>query len=423
MTVTTEAGRQTTAIDTPVAARAMRVLLLGHGGYYNRGCEAIVRTTVQLLKRAFGNVHTILSTFDLPGDQAAGYALTDRMIPASAPRWSPAWALARLGDLRDHTRALRWWLAPLVDALPQVDLVLSIGGDNYCYGTPSYFIEFDRMVRQRGIPLVLWGASIDTSNADEATCRDLREFDLITARETITVEHLAKCGAQANVKLVADPAFTLTPSPCDCAAFWPQADRVLGFNISNLLTRYLGDGSLAQVVSASTAALRYLIDQRGLGIVLVPHVMLRTQGDEAWNDDRPVLEAICKNVDRPGAITLMPGHLDAGQIKYVISRCQFFIGARTHSTIAALSTQVPTLSIGYSIKAWGINQDIFDSTQYVLDCKGLDGDKLTAAAARLLDDETAMRTQLQQRIPRLIERAYEGGDHLVALMKSYQSKR
>ena len=45
----------------------------------------------------------------------------------------------------------------------------------------------------------------------------------------------------------------------------------------------------------------------------------------------------------------------------------FIIGARTHATIAAYSSAVPTLVIGYSTKAKGIARDLFGSeTHYVL---------------------------------------------------------
>ena len=43
----------------------------------------------------------------------------------------------------------------------------------------------------------------------------------------------------------------------------------------------------------------------------------------------------------------------------MISQCRFFIGSRTHSVIAAYSSGVPTLALGYSIKSKGIAQDIF----------------------------------------------------------------
>ena len=50
-------------------------------------------------------------------------------------------------------------------------------------------------------------------------------------------------------------------------------------------------------------------------------------------------------------------------MKWVISQCSYFIGARTHATIAAYSTGVPTLVLGYSVKSEGIAQDIFGQTK------------------------------------------------------------
>jgi colanic acid/amylovoran biosynthesis protein len=44
----------------------------------------------------------------------------------------------------------------------------------------------------------------------------------------------------------------------------------------------------------------------------------------------------------------------------------FFAGARTHATLASISTYVPTLSFAYSLKAVGINRDIFGHESYCL---------------------------------------------------------
>ena len=58
-------------------------------------------------------------------------------------------------------------------------------------------------------------------------------------------------------------------------------------------------------------------------------------------------------------IFVIPPIYNAPETKWIISKMKFFAGARTHSTIAALSSYVPTLSFAYSIKAKGINKDIF----------------------------------------------------------------
>ncbi len=59
---------------------------------------------------------------------------------------------------------------------------------------------------------------------------------------------------------------------------------------------------------------------------------------------------------------------NAKELKGYISRCRAFVGARTHSTIAAYSTGVPTLAIGYSVKARGIAKDLF-GTEETMFCR------------------------------------------------------
>jgi colanic acid/amylovoran biosynthesis protein len=48
---------------------------------------------------------------------------------------------------------------------------------------------------------------------------------------------------------------------------------------------------------------------------------------------------------------------DQHEIKAVIGRCDFFIGSRMHSCIAALSQGIPTIGVAYSKKFEGV----FDS--------------------------------------------------------------
>ena len=58
--------------------------------------------------------------------------------------------------------------------------------------------------------------------------------------------------------------------------------------------------------------------------------------------------------------------LTAPQYKGYIARMRFFIGARTHATIAAYSNCVPTLVLGYSVKSKGIAKDLFGEEKLVI---------------------------------------------------------
>ena len=84
-----------------------------------------------------------------------------------------------------------------------------------------------------------------------------------------------------------------------------------------------------------------------------------------------VLYAYFKDNERVMLIT-NEGY-NAAELKFIISKCVFFIGARTHSTIAAYSSQVPTLVLGYSVKSIGIATDIFGTEEgYVVEAKDLE---------------------------------------------------
>jgi polysaccharide pyruvyl transferase WcaK-like protein len=75
-------------------------------------------------------------------------------------------------------------------------------------------------------------------------------------------------------------------------------------------------------------------------------------------------------------ICLLSDKHSASEYKYAISQCAFFICTRTHASIAAYSTNVPTLVLGYSNKAIGIARDM-GLEKFVLDISQLlDNDML-----------------------------------------------
>ena len=87
-------------------------------------------------------------------------------------------------------------------------------------------------------------------------------------------------------------------------------------------------------------------------VALIPHVMWKN------NDDRLALKELYQGYEKNERVVLFPD-MSCRKLKYVISKCRAFIGARTHATIAAYSSCVPTLVVGYSVKARGIARDLF----------------------------------------------------------------
>jgi len=89
-----------------------------------------------------------------------------------------------------------------------------------------------------------------------------------------------------------------------------------------------------------------------------------------------------------------------------------FAGARTHSTIAALSSGVPTLSFAYSIKAQGINRDIFGHADYCMEPTDLDARVVASRITSMLEESTLIRRDLGERIPGVRKAALKAGMEL-----------
>lgn len=95
-------------------------------------------------------------------------------------------------------------------------------------------------------------------------------------------------------------------------------------------------------------------------------------------------------------------------MKYIISKLRFFVGARTHSTIAAYSTGVPTLAIAYSTKAKGIARDIFGTEEnYVVDIRNAKEDFLIDSFEYIIKNENYLRELLKGKMPEYSEKARE----------------
>ena len=127
---------------------------------------------------------------------------------------------------------------------------------------------------------------------------------------------------------------------------------------------------------------------------------------EANNDLKP-LERLYNDFAHSNRVVLL-GDYNCNQLKGFIARCRFFVGARTHATIAAYSSGVPTLVLGYSVKSKGIAKDLFGTYEkYVLPVQSLsDPYELTEHFKWIFEQETAIREHLANVLPEYVSKAY-----------------
>lgn len=374
----------------------MKFVLYNHIGSGNHGCEALVRTI-----SSFFNDSEVVLLSERPYEEEK-YGISEKTQVECAIFRNPF----SLDYIKAYTQLkLKKDYFPM-DAYPYLapirkigdDVVgVSIGGDVYCYENyPKYILIHQQFVKQ-GIKTVLLGCSLEQELfKDKSFLDDLHSYDYISARESLTFNFLKSAGL-TNIGLAPDSAFTLPSENLPLPVGFIEGNTV-GINLSPLVIRK--EASPGIVLENYKKLVQWILDNTDCSVALIPHVVWED------NDDRTVIQDLKNSfIDDNRVVTI--SDCNCMQLKGYIARCRFFVGARTHSTIAAYSTGVPTLVVGYSVKSKGIATDLFGTSKgYVLSVDDIkEKDSLCTAFVSLFQNEKNVKHILSEVLPEYISKA------------------
>lgn len=386
------------------------LFMYAHGGSGNHGCEAIVRSTLGLF-RDEDNLHITLISKTPEEDRTYGIDQLCTVIPEQIPypRCTPSFlsAYLRLKLKNNYVPLDKLNYKKAFDNIRRGDIVLSIGGDNYCYADAHRYTMMHDMLLQRGAKTVLWGCSIEPELLKQpAFAQDISRYSLITARESISYEALRS--VNPNTVLLRDPAFTLKYPDTALPAGFLDGNMV-GINLSPMAIEKETVPGL--VMENYQKLIDHILAETNMGVALIPHVVWET------GDDRRPLQQLYQKYKHTGRVLLIEDQ-NCMQLKGIIARCRFFIGARTHATIAAYSTGVPTLVVGYSVKSRGIARDLFGTEEgYVLPVQTVTRqDDVLKKFKWIAHNENLIKKQLICQIPQFTKRALEAKDYVGRLL-------
>lgn len=381
------------------------IVLYYHGGSANHGCEAIVRSTQKMLRKR-------LTLFSSCIEEEYRYNI-DQIVDVYEDKYKPV----KVGTIKylycaiysklyhNDYNFIKYGHKEFLSKVLSGDICVSIGGDNYCYAGVDKLSYYNRMIHEKGAKTVLWGCSIDPSVLTESVIEDLKCYDLITVRESLSYDGLKHVGISDNVLLCPDPAFQLERIECSLPLGFTEKSTI-GINVSPLVADY---GSM--VMENYEELIRYILEKTDYKIILIPHVV------KIESDDRQTLKFFLEKFRKTHRIALVEDH-NCMELKAIISKCRMFIGARTHATIAAYSSHVPTLVAGYSIKARGIAKDIFGTEEhYVIPVQSFTSKSdLTNAFIWLCEHESEIREYLERVMPEYSAKALNAAEAVKRLM-------
>ena len=267
---------------------------------------------------------------------------------------------------------------PSLKILKQADFIGDIrGGDSFSdiYGLKRIIMGIipQLIVLLLGKDLVLLPQTygpFKSALAEKIAHFILSKSSIILSRDRQSIEVikniLGKKGTNKEIILCPDVAFALDSIiPQKINILSPinklSNETLIGFNINGLL---YNEG----YTQNNMFDLRYdyrlfsrklaesLLKKTNAHLLLVPHTFAPAGNVESDNDAcREIYELLQKSFT--GRVHFVVGTYDQFNIKGIIGFCDFFIGSRMHSCIAALSQGIPTVGVAYSDKFKGI----FDS--------------------------------------------------------------
>lgn len=368
-----------------------------HGGSGNHGCEAIVRSTAKLL----GN-NLMLFSNHVEEDRKVGLQDLCKLDVAEKPirsgSLSHLFTVFRSKVLRQTDAFDRLVFQNIIESAKNADYVLGIGGDNYCYDTPEFIYLVNRMMDEAKKKRILWGASVEPNAIDKRMLQDLRGYYKIWARESLTYEALLDKGLTQTF-LLPDPAFVMDRKDLPLPEGFVEGNTV-GINVSPMIIAY--EKSQGMALQNYVNLVRNIIEETDMQVALIPHVV--------WchNDDRKPLSKLYEMFKDTGRVVMIEDH-NAEELKGYIARCRFMVVARTHASIAAYSTQVPTLVVGYSVKARGIARDIFGTEgNYVIPVQSLKKvDDLVNGFHWMVDHEHGIKAHYAGMMAEYVNRVFD----------------
>lgn len=228
-------------------------------------------------------------------------------------------------------------------------------------------------------------------------------------------------GDARQVGLSPDVAFALHPYRHDSIEVdpplnGPLPENMIGLNVNGLMLHggYSGGNMFGLKLDYRKFLILLvtrLLEVQSADLLLVPHTFAVAGDPESDNDAcRQIRDSL--PTEMRGRIRIVTGDYDAHELKGIIGRCDFFIGSRMHSCIAALSQGVPCVGVAYSMKFAGVFASV-GMGDWVIDGRDTNGDQAVteilerfasrdAARAGLADASERCRRDLSETFSRIV---------------------
>ncbi|RJW42572.1 polysaccharide pyruvyl transferase family protein [Lachnospiraceae bacterium TF09-5] len=187
----------------------------------------------------------------------------------------------------------------------------------------------------------------------------MEKAKVVLAREEISYKYSLNAFPKANIKLTTDTAFLLKSHPVD--KIFPDGQMKIGITVRKWVYPGYDIKSMNEkYINAFSGFIDKVIEEYGAKIYIMPQCI-----GPGSDNDLIMSRNVMKQVKHKDYCELLEGDYSPGQLKYIYSKMDYFVGTRMHSNIFSLAEAVPCLAVSYDYKTDGIMR-LIGMDNYVL---------------------------------------------------------
>lgn len=355
----------------------MKFVVVGPALSGNKGAAAMLESTIQTLTQKYPNAEfTLLSHYPTADGKLNTYKNL-RIISATPLELGLVINPAALGyKLLPFSRDWLKKQVPAIRAIAEADAVLEEGGITFNDGREVYLLFNIATILPPlllGTPVVKCAQALGPfKNVINRTAAKLflPRMAVIVSRGDYTFKNLETLKLK-NVVEGADYAFSLEVTKPEAKAAQKYLDHpvfksgktIVGVSPSVVIKKRLEKQGI-DYIKINQEFIDGLV-ARGYGVVIAPH-SVRAGVEKSHNNDLPLCDEIFAKLDSKDDVYFIRDELSAQASRKLISSCDIFVASRFHAMVAALSTCVPVMVVGWShkyaevLKMFGCEELAFD---------------------------------------------------------------
>lgn len=304
--------------------------------------------------------------------------------------------------------------APYYQLLPHIDIVVDSSGISFSHYERGFIFQtirhlFDaftiltpRLCHKRYVKFTQTIGPIHGWLSRKIATYALKRASLILPRDQATYETLQSLDLKNVTPPYPDIALTLRARAI--AVNFPTDKKVIGIVLSDVLEercRKQGIDYLAEFAN-------FIRQHPQYHFALIPH-------SDSQSSDYTFSQKLFKALESEKEISIecIKPDLHPLELKYIISKCDFFIGARYHSLISALSSAVPSIGLSWNYKYDGLFA-LYEQEQRLIRAEQVSGATLSQYFQSLAENATSIRAVLIQKHLEVKKQAAESIAHIFA---------